>query len=447
MNRKFLNILFILTLAVSVTSGCSKFSDFKGVMRKDTKKEAEGKRIPILEKTLELSSDPILADREISLPDAWTNTLWPQAGGYPNHAMGQVSLKKNLKERWSAYIGSSDKSFNPLTISPIVVGKTVFTLDSRSKLSAFDLKTGDKKWAFAINPPNEERGTLGGGLAFSAGKIYATSGYKQILAIKPETGELIWSKELPSPARSAPTVSAGRIYLLTLENHLISLSEDDGEIIWTYSGIKSTTNLLGSAAPTVDPNLVVLPLSTGEIIGLRPENGQIAWHDNIASTSRTDTMFTIADVRSQPVIDQGIVYASSYSGRMVAIDAINGRRLWQQQIGSTEMPWSAGDAVYVIDNNQRLIALNRMSGKVYWIKNIQPKDDKKKDDIQVWKGPVLAGGRLILASNTGKILEINPQNGDLIRKFKTGDGVVMAPIVAGNTLLLLTDDGDLVAYR
>jgi len=446
MNRKIIALLLVLIVSTSFTSGCSTFSDFKGVWKKDKSKKEEGERIPILKASLDLKEDLSLSNQTINLPDIWDNKLWPQSGGYPNKAMGQLELGKNLKKAWSVYIGSEDVDFNPLTIQPIVVENTIYTLDSRSRLSAFDIARGKKKWEFSINPPYEERGALGGGIAYSSGKIYAANGYKQLLCIKPDTGELIWSKELPSPSRSAPTVSSGKIYVITLDNHLIAMSEKDGEILWTYSGIKTNTNLLGSAAPTVDPDLVVLPLSTGELIGLRPENGQIAWHDNIASAAAVDTAFTISDIRAQPVIDQGLVYASSYSGRMVALDAVTGQRVWQQQIGSTEMPWSAGDAIYIIDKDQKLIALNRKTGGIYWIKNIQP-DEKDKEDRPVWKGPILAGGRLIIASNKGKLLEINPQNGDLIRRIKIGDGVVLSPLVANKTLFLLTDSGEVVAYR
>ncbi len=447
MKKTYIAIFVILT-AVSLSScSSSPFKNFKSVWSKDKGDKEEEKRIPILQNGLsDVKADETLQGSTINLPDAWNNDLWPQYSGFPNRAMGQLTLAPKLKKRWTAYIGSNNVDFNPLTIQPIVAENLVFTLDNRSHLSAFDLKEGDKKWEFAINPPEEKKETLGGGLAYSSGKLYATNGYKQLLCINPADGKLLWRKEIPYPAKSAPTVSDGRIYVVTLNNNLMVFSEESGEILWTYSGIEPKATLLGAASPSVNTSIVVLPMSSGELIGLRPENGQVVWQDNLSASNRTDTMFSIADVRAQPIIDQGLVYASSFSGRMVAIDEITGQRVWQHNIGTSETPWSAGDALFMIDNNQKLMAINRMSGKIYWIKDIQPQK-KDSDDIQTWKGPVFAGGRLIIASTTGKVIEINPQNGELINKFKIDGGAVLQPVVANGTLIILTEDGELIAYR
>src|SRR6185312_9455108 len=42
-------------------------------------------------------------------------------------------------------------------------------------------------------------------------------------------------------------------------------------------------------------------------------------------------------------------------------------RLWTRNVTSTQMPWSAGDAVFVVDVNGKLMALARGDGKVRWI--------------------------------------------------------------------------------
>jgi len=445
MNKKTLTIYFILSLVI-LTGGCSAFSDFKGVIFKD-KKTAEGKRIPILQAESDLTPSAELKDAQMNLPESWVNESWPQTGGYPNHAMGQLELGRKLKKVWSAYIGSDSYDFNPLVISPIAVKHTVFTLDNRSQLSAFKLSDGSLKWRFSLKPKDENKGNIGGGLAYAEGRLFITNGYKQLICANPDTGKLIWKTPLPSPARSAPTVSEGKVYLITLNNQLMVFSTADGSLLWNYSGINNTTNLLGSSTPAVQPSLVVLPLSSGELIGLRPENGQVVWGDNISASSRTDTLFSISDIKGMPVIDQGTIYASSFSGRLVAIDEVSGQRLWQQKIGSSEMLWSAGDALFVINNDQHLIALNRQTGAVYWIKELQPKEKNKKLNTQAWKGPVFAGGRLIIASTKGRVLEIDPQTGKILNSFKTEDGVVVTPIVANNTLLLLTEEGELIAYR
>lgn len=443
MNKKVLMKCIILSMVV-FTVGCS---DLKHAFFKEEKPRAEGKRIPILQAEGKISPNADLKNAEMKISDPWINEAWPQTGGYPNHSMGHLALNTKLKPVWSAYIGAESYDFNPLVVSPIVVKHTIFTLDNLSRLSAFSLSDGSRKWRFSIKPKGEDKGEIGGGIAFSNGRLFVTNGYKQLICANPDNGKMIWEAKLPSPSRSAPTVADGRVYVITLDNKLLVFSTEDGSLLWNYSGISKTTNLLGSASPAVQSSLVVLPLSSGEIIGLRPENGQVVWGDNISSNYSADTMFSISDIRSMPVIDQGIVYASSFSGRLAAIDAISGQRVWEQKIGISEMPWSSNDALFVISNEQQLISLNRHTGGIYWIQDLQPREKDGKLNTQVWRGPVLAGGRLIVASSEGIVLEINPSNGKLLHKFKAEDGIVASPIVANGTLLLLTDEGELVAYR
>jgi outer membrane protein assembly factor BamB len=238
-----------------------------------------------------------------------------------------------------------------------------------------------------------------------------------------------------------------KLYIITLDNRLMALSTTDGTSLWNYTGVTETTNLLGSVSPAVDSSAVILPQSSGEIFSLHIENGQAAWQDNLSAISRTGTLSGIADIRGQPVIDQGLVYAISYSGRMVALDEVSGQRVWQREIGGGEMPWAAGANVFVISTEQQLISLTRQNGDIRWITALPRYKDDDKDKPIVWTGPVLAGGRLISASSGGQLIEADPQDGKIIKTTDLPGPVFIPPVVAANTLFVLTQKGDLVAYR
>ena len=62
-------------------------------------------------------------------------------------------------------------------------------------------------------------------------------------------------------------------------------------------------------------------------------------------------------------------------------------------------------------------------------------------------GPVLAGDRLIIAGSNGALININPLDGSFQSQTDINDGVSFQPVVANNTLYLLTDGGRLIAYR
>lgn len=434
-----------LLAALMLVAGCAPVKDMF-VDANDT--VLPGERISVLQLQKDLLPDPALSGQGVVLPEAWTNQFWPQAGGYPNHAMGHLTLPAKLQKAWSSSIGAGGDRRTPLTAQPVVAEGLVFTLDTEGQVTAFDLSSGKKKWRQSVVPRGEEdTGAVGGGLAHALGKLFVTSGYKYLVAINPATGSMLWKTSIPSPARAAPTVMDDRVYLITLDNRMMVFSASDGTPSWSYAGVSETTNLLGSAAPAADQSIVVLPLSSGQIFGLRPENGQIAWEDNLSAVRRSGSLSSIADIRGLPVIDQGVVYAASYSGRMVAIDQVTGERLWQRELGSAETPWAAGDTIFVVTSEQQLTALTRNGGEIRWVMQLPKYHKNDKDKPIVWSGPVLAGGRLIVAGSGGMMLEIDAQDGKVLHERKLGGDAVIAPVVAGNTLLVLTENGDLTAWR
>ncbi|TAL30322.1 MAG: hypothetical protein EPN97_12940 [Alphaproteobacteria bacterium] len=434
-----------LLLAAVILAGCSTA---KQLFTEHRNPPLKGERISVLQLQRDLVANPDLKDSPVQLPEAWTNQLWPQAGGYPNHAPGHLALGQDVKRAWRVSIGRGGSGRTPLTAAPIVAEGAVFALDAKGHVSSFDLKTGKQRWKVKITPKGETgSGALGGGIAYDSGKVFATNGYKHIVALNAPDGAMAWKSTLPSPARAAPTVVDGRIYVLSLDNRLNVLNATDGTPLWSYSGVSETTNLLGSAAPAADANLAVLPLSSGEIFGLRPETGQVAWEDNLSAVRRTGSLSSISDIRGLPVIDQGVVYAISFSGRMVALDEVSGNRVWQREIGSSEMPWAAGENIFVVTTEQQLTALTRSEGDIRWVSQLPRYEDNDKDKPIVWSGPVLAGSRLYLVSNKGDMLQANPADGKIMKTEHIGSEANIAPVVANNTLLVLTNDGDLTAWR
>lgn len=433
-------------LAALLLAGCAQvkqmFSD------EDMTPPLKGERISVLQLQGDLVPNPVLKGAAVGLPEPWVNQFWPQRGGYPNHALGHLSLPTRLDLAWKAPVGAGGDARTPLTAVPVVAEKTVFALDSDGQVSAYDLGTGKRKWRQSTVPRGEEdSGAVGGGIAYSSGRLFATNGYKYLTALNPENGAMKWKAALPAPSRGAPTVMNEKVYIVTLDNSLLVFNAQDGTPLWKYAGVSETTNLLGSASPAADESLVVLPLSSGEIYGLRPENGQVVWEDNLSAVRRTGSLASISDIKGLPVIDQGVVYAASFSGRMVALDQVTGQRLWQREIGSSETPWAAGETVFVLTSEQQVAALTRASGDIRWVTQLPRFEDEKRERPVVWAGPVLAGHRLIAVSSSAVMLEISPQDGKVLRSHKLGAPAYLAPVVAENTLLVLTRDGVLRAYR
>lgn len=431
-------------LVFSLT-GCSLFEGDKEAPR------LEGERISVLElqKTLE-PEDTALAAQGLVVPSVWRNEFWPQVGGYPNHAMQHLSLNPDRLERaWSASIGRGGSDDLPLVSQPVIVDDMIFALDSRAALSALSADDGKKLWDKELAPADERDPVIGGGVSYSRGVLFVTNGYDEVIALDYQNGEEVWRVDIPAPARAAPTIVNERVFVTTLDNRLVALSAADGAYLWDYSGISETTGLIGAASPAASQELVVPVFSSGEVFALRAENGSLSWSENLSSLRRYAGLSALSDIRGLPVIDKGLVIVISMSGKMVAIDERSGRRIWQREIGGAETPWVAGNHLFVLSSENELVALGRDNGVISWVTQLAryKKENDKSSGSVVWTGPVLAGGRLILAGTSGRVIEVNPENGQVIREWSLGRTVTIPPVVADETLYFLANDGTLMAYK
>ncbi|HKM71625.1 MAG TPA: PQQ-binding-like beta-propeller repeat protein [Stellaceae bacterium] len=428
-------LLFSLGLA-----GCGWF---------DSKKQPlSGERISVLSLDRQLEPDPDLAKIAMTLPAPVVNPDWPEVGGYPNHAMQHLSLPDRLTRVWKTSTGEGASRYTRVLSQPIVAKGRVYAMDGGVQVSAYDVATGDRLWQVDLKPDDERGNSFGGGLAFWNDHLYASTGYAQVLALDPADGKVIWRSSVGAPVRSAPTVSDGRVFVVTVENELVALATDDGRRLWVHNAIPETASLLGSASPAVQGEVVVAAYSSGEIYALTVETGRPLWSDNLAAARSVDAVSTLADIRGWPVIDRGRVFAASHSGRMVAIDLRSGERAWEQDLGSTQSLWVAGDYVYILANDNNLICLTRNDGKVRWIRQLPSyQDEKKKKDPIVWAGPVLGSDRLIVVSSDGEAVSVSPYTGEPLGREEMSAGGYFAPVIADNSLYALTDDAELSAYR
>jgi outer membrane protein assembly factor BamB len=425
--------------------GCSWF---ESILEDTNKVKLKGERVSVLTLDRRLDPDPALTSTEVRLPRPVINADWPQAGGYPSHAMQHLALDGPLRRLWSASIGEGPSRYGAVLSQPVVADGRVYALDAQDVVIALDAKNGREIWRNDVKPETELAHAFGGGVAAADGRLFVTTGYGQVLALDLKTGREIWRQQVTAPVRSAPTVANGRVFVVTVENELEVLAADDGHRLWTHNGLPETAGLLGAASPAVEGGIVVVPYTSGELFALRAENGRPLWTDNLATARPLGALSTLADIRGRPVIDRGRVYAVSHSGRMVAIDLRTGDRVWDQEIGGTHGPWVAGDYIYVLANDVDLLCLLRQDGRVRWASELpRYEDQKRKKDPIRWAGPVLAGDRLIVVASTGEAISISPYTGKALGRTDFPDGVFLDPIVAEDTLYVLTDEATLIALK
>ncbi|MES3085011.1 PQQ-binding-like beta-propeller repeat protein [Sphingomonas faeni] len=435
-----------VTVAVAALVALSGCGIFKGGGNKKT--PTVGDRVSILVSENEVETDKTIADVQVLLPAPAVNDAWAQPGGNPAKSMGQLALGDQPKRAWQMTIdGGSNRE--RLGAAPVVADGKLFVTDVTATIHAFTADTGASLWSAGITEGKLNKAArFGGGVSYDDGKLYATDGVGDVVAMSAADGAILWRAKPGAPLRGSPTVANGAVYVLTQDNQVFSLNQADGKVQWVQSGTLETQGVFGVAAPAVSQGTVVAGFSSGELSAYRYENGRILWQDALSRTSVTTSVSSLSDIDAAPVIDGGRVYAVGQGGRMVALELSTGQRLWEQNFAGISTPWIAGEWLFVVTDDAKLVCLSRSNGKARWIAQLPRfQNEKKRSNAITWFGPILAGNRLVLTNSRGEINFVSPTDGTVSSTIETKTPFSLPPIVANSTLYTLDQKGKVTAYR
>jgi len=406
-------------------------------------------RISILDFEQGLRIDADGERAPVTLPTAYTNPVWPQQGAYPTHALQHTRADGELNVLWRQTFGEGSSNDRRLNAAPVMADGRLFMIDARGEVSSIDAESGARQWSTRLEGPSErDRLAFGGGLAFDSGRIYVHAGYNYFVALDAANGREIWRTSTLVPFHGAPTIADGRVFVASDDNEMLALDAEDGTVLWTYQGIVETARLITSPSPAVMGDVVVAPFASGELVALRVQNGNPIWSDSLTRSNNMTALSEINDVAGSPVIVDNTVYAMSHSGALVAISLRSGERQWNQPAGGLHTPSVAGDFLFIVTNEAQVVCLNRHTGEVNWIRQLALFEDVRERRNRIaWAGPILASGRVFLASSHGEGVLLNAYDGSIVREYELRDDVYVAPIVANETIYIVTDEARVIALR
>lgn len=427
--------------------GCGLFDD---------EERLEGERIPVRPQTPDAAAAPLQgfgADTPstggAALPPPQPIEDWPQTNAGPTHNAGHLAGPASLNRAWTADAGAGDSSDGRITSPPVVVDGVVYALDSEAQLSAFGASGGAPRWSVSLAPEGEDgREGFGGGIAVDGGRIFATTGFGETMALDAGSGEILWRQNMGAPFRAAPAVSGGVVVSVTRDNRAFGFDAAAGELLWRVAGASTEAGLLGGASPAITGNVALVPFSSGEVVAIEARTGRRAWTAVLGGGRRGLARSSISDVTGDPVVAGQLVLAANQSGRIAAIEGRTGRRVWTRSIGSAAPLWVAGDSVFFVSDASDLMRLSVSTGATIWSTPLPAFEDPEDSEDPInYSGPVLVEGRVLVTSSLGEILAFDGVQGREVARTELGSGSVTGPVVAGGTLFVLTDEGTLEAFR
>lgn len=386
----------------------------------------------------------------VSLPPVVANADWTHRSGNVRHLPPHAALSAAPVRVFSADLGSGNDRRNRISAAPIVAGGRVFAMDAMARVSGIGMQ-GGVIWATDLRPESDSTDLSGGGLAYADGQLFATTGYGELIALDPATGAVRWRQRLGAPVGGAPAVDGGIVYAVGRDSSAWAVSTENGRVLWQLPGTPSASGMMASAGPSVTDTAVFFPFASGEVAAALKSGGVPLWSATVAGERRGRAYAGVSDITGDAVVDGAVTYIGNQGGRTVAVETESGQRLWTAKDAAYGPVLPVGGAVFLVNDEARLIRLDAATGATVWEAELpyyeKARKENKRVAITAHYGPLLAGGRLVVASGDGALRFFNPEDGSLVGTADIPSGAAALPALAGGMLFVPGQNGQLHAFR
>lgn len=342
---------------------------------------------------------------------------------------------------WSTSVGNGIGKYYS-TLHPAFADGVVYAADRHGVVKALSIDDGREIWSVNLAEKDGWFSTraalLSGGVTVSGGKVYIGTEQAQVYALNASDGSVAWKTGVVGEALSRPVVSDGLVLIHTSNGQLQALNEADGAVKWTVNLDMPSLSLRGESAPTTAFGAAIVGGDNGRVSAVLMQQGQLIWQQRISQANGPTEIDRLSDVDTTPVVVNGVVYALAYNGNMTALDLRSGQIMWKRDLGSISDFVIDGNRIYIIDQNDRVLALSTDGGVTLWTQS-----DLLHRNLT---SPALYNGYIVTGDSEGYLHWINVEDGRFVAQQKVdSSGFLTEPVVAGGKLLIQAKDGTLYA--
>lgn len=279
---------------------------------------------------------------------------------------------------------------------------------------------------------------LSGGVTVDGEHLYLGSERAQVYALNTRDGSVAWQTKAAGEILSRPVISDGLVLVHTSNGMLQGLDQSSGVVKWTVNLDVPSLSLRGESAPATAFGAAIVGGDNGRVSAVMMNQGQIIWQQRISQPTGATEIDRLADVDTTPVIVNGVVYALAYNGNLAALDLRSGQIIWKREIGSVHDMIVDGGRIYLVDQDDRVIAVSTEGGVTVW----------RQSDLlhRNLTSPALYNGYLVVGDSEGYLHWLNTTDGRFVAQQKVdSSGFQTEPVVASDKLLIQAKGGKVYA--
>lgn len=337
-----------------------------------------------------------------------------------------------IRKAWSERVGEGHEILR-LGLAPVSDGTNIYAADNDGRVSAFDALRGKRLWRTKTRLP------LAGGPAVGADLVVTGSSDGYLVALGASDGGQRWRVNLGSEVLAAPAIGR-HVYARTVDGKLIALDPVDGHQVWFVQQVMPRLSVRGTGSPVADRELVICGFDNGRVAAYSIHDGSVVWDVLVAPPVGRTEVERMSDLNATVRVVGDEIYAVGYQGQLVALARESGQPLWSVDFSSYSGLGTDLNHVYVSGETGTLLAVERVSGRELW-----RREELQRRDLTA---PTPFGKSVVVGDFEGYLHFFDAQSGELQARVRADSTrIAAAPLVVNQLLYVLTDGGELVAYR
>lgn len=330
-----------------------------------------------------------------------------------------------VRQAWTARIGNVNF---PLSVHTSESRVTVAAGDGA--VAALDATTGAELWRTSVGAP------LAAGVGSDGERTAVVTRDNELVTLS--QGQVLWRQPLQALSYTAPLVAGGRVFVLGADRSVSAHDGATGRRLWTQQRQGEPLVLRQSGVMLAVGDTLVVGQG-GRLAGLNPLTGSIRWEAPIATSRGTNDVERLVDLVGRVSRVGSSVCARAFQTAVGCVDAERGTVAWTRRANGAHGVHGDDQRLFGTESDGKVVAWNRSNGEPAWT----------MDKLQ-WRGltaPLVIGRSIAVGDSTGLVHLLSREDGSLLNRLSTdGSAIAAAPILAGNTLVVVTRNGGVFGF-
>jgi outer membrane protein assembly factor BamB len=343
--------------------------------------------------------------------------------------------KLAVKKLWGEGVGANKKQIKlRLGLGPAIDNGLVFAASHKGELVAVSLETGKHVWLKKLKLP------LSAGPGAGNGMVVVGSSKGAVIAFEGATGKELWRGRVNSELLSAPAISESVVVFRSVDGRLHGFNAQTGKEQWSVEQQVPRLSLRGTATPIIAKDVAISGFDNGKVMAVSLANGDTVWDTALASPHGRTELDRLIDIDSGVRVVGDNVFATGYQGRTAMIALDSGQIWWSHDMSSYRGLAADDENIYVTQSDGIIVAMRQRDGSEVW------RNEKVKR--RALSAPVVTSSAVVIADYQGYVHYLDKNTGELVARVKVAkQRVSSAPAAAEDTVVVLTDGGELAAFK